>query len=236
MALLDRLTSGISRAAALRRAIRLMDKGNVKAAFPLLSRAARAGLAEAEYRMGRVYLEGAGAPPSRPQAVRWLERAAGHGFVEAQALLATLCLHGMAPNLAGDAGPSVGLFASNAAAEPDFPGALKWARLAAEGGSAEGQAILGYILTSGPETLRDIPEADRWYERSAAALCPQGQLGYALVLARDAKDPEIQAKLVDNLRQAAEKGLATALYLLGMVTERGLGGLPADRPAACTVT
>ena len=66
-------------------------------------------------------------------------------------------------------------------------GAVVWARRAAEGGSADGQAILGFILTSGPESLRDLDQAEEMYRRSAEADCPQGCLGYALTLLRKAQ-------------------------------------------------
>src|SRR3569623_2111603 len=138
MALIDKLPAGFSPSAALRRALKLQEEDNPKGAFPLLSKAARAGIPEAEFRVGRCYLEGSGVPPSRSEGVRWVERAAAKGYVEAQALLATLCLHGMA-----DAG-GVSLFGNQAAGEADFDAAAKWARLAAEGGSAEGQAVLAY--------------------------------------------------------------------------------------------
>ena len=130
-----------------------------------------------------------------------------------------------------DAGSSARLFAATEATAPDFETGLHWARKAAEGGSADGQAVLGYILTSGPETMRDPDEAHRWYERSAAAGCPQGALGFALSLARTAKTPEQQAQVAENLRRAADAGLPTALYLLGVMTERGVA-MPADRAAA----
>src|ERR1700734_2805617 len=107
MALLDKLIGRFSPTAALRRGLRLQEQGDVKAAFVLLSRAARSGIPEAEFRVGRCYLEGAGVPPSRADGVRWVERAATKGYVEAQALLATLCLHGMGPGFA-DAGPGSG--------------------------------------------------------------------------------------------------------------------------------
>ena len=153
MALLDRLMASMSPAAALRRAVELAELGDVKQAFPLLTRAARAGIAEAEYRVGRCYLEGAGVPPSRVEGVRWLERAANQGYVEAQAQLATLCSMAWPRSTPCRNGrtSAASLFATNEASEPDFDTAIKWARKAAEGGSADGQAVLGYILTSGPE-------------------------------------------------------------------------------------
>src|SRR5580692_9319319 len=109
MSVLDRLSVRFSPAAALRRAVRLTEQGDVKQAFPLLTRAARAGIAEAEHRVGRCYLEGAGVPPSRSEGARWLERAANQGYVEAQAQLATLSIHGLTAG--PDASVSTGLFA-----------------------------------------------------------------------------------------------------------------------------
>jgi uncharacterized protein len=94
MALLYRLMSGTSPHAALQRAVSLTEQGNVKQAFPLLAKAARAGIAEAEYRMRRCYLEAAAVPPSRAECVRWLERAANQCYIEAQALLAILSIQG----------------------------------------------------------------------------------------------------------------------------------------------
>src|SRR5579872_550254 len=223
MTLLDRLIASTSPSAALRRAVRLTEQGNVKAAFPLLTRAARAGIAEAEYRVGRCYLEGSGVPPSLVEGVRWLERAANQGYVDAHARLATLSIHGLASSLdaaTGPSAPAANLFAANQAAEPDFDSGIKWARRAAEAGSADGQAVLGYILTSGPEHLRNLDEAHQWYERSAAGGCPQGALGYALSLARTATDQAGQAQVAGYLQQAADAGLPTALYLLGIMTER----------------
>src|ERR1700677_1408800 len=146
MDLMDVVLSLFTAHAALRRGVRLTDKGDRRAAFPLLARAARAGIAEAEFRVGRCYLEGAGVPPGRATGVRWLEKAATQGYVEAQALLATLCLNGMGPEQAAPGSGGALLFGGQSNAGPDFETALHWARRAAEGGSAEGQAVLGYIL------------------------------------------------------------------------------------------
>src|ERR1700727_507551 len=120
MGLLDLILSPFSAAAALRRAVRLTDKGDRRAAFPLLARAARAGNAEAEFRIGRCYLEGSGVPPSRGEGIRWLEKAATQGYVEAQALLATLCLNGMGPGQTGVEPGTAVLFHGPNPAGPHF--------------------------------------------------------------------------------------------------------------------
>jgi TPR repeat protein len=219
-ALGDRLVALASPAAALRRALRHHAGGRMAPAFALYTRAARAGIAEAEYRLALAYLEGKGVPPSRAEAVHWLELAATHGEIDAQTLFATLCVHG----LAGAGGSAhARLFAADEAGEPDFATAAKWARAAAEAGSAKGQALYAYVLSAGPAPLLDPEAAHLWYERSAAAHCPEGCLGYALSLAPRADDEDGRRRVAANLRLAAEAGLPTAIYLLAALTEAGIG-------------
>jgi TPR repeat protein len=190
LSLIDRIVSAGSPAAALKRAIQLDEKGQHRRAFALFSHVARSGSAEGQFWVGRAYLKGLGVPVSRRDGAAWLERAAQGGWVEAQTLLATLYLYGLAGKGGGArAAPGSPLFArvaGSATDEPDFPAAMKWARAAAEAGAAEAQALLGYILTSGPEDIRNLEEADQWYERSASAECPQGFLGRGLALLRTA--------------------------------------------------
>jgi TPR repeat protein len=49
---------------------------------------------DAQYRLGRMYLDGNGGPQEPKQAARWLSLAAGNGQYEAQALLGELLLNG----------------------------------------------------------------------------------------------------------------------------------------------
>ncbi len=230
VSLLDRLGGAVSPRLALRRAARYRERGRAGDAFRLLSRAARAGVAEAEFQVGRCYLEGAGVPVSRVDAVRWLEKAGLHGFVEAQALLATLHLHGAVAK--PGQGGTRSVFASNqGSADPDHAEAARWARMAAEKGSAEARALLGYLLTSGPEPLRNLDEAREWYRKSAEAGSPQGALGYALALGQVQGDEEHNRTIVGWLKKAAAAELPTALFLLGEITDRGFCVEP-DRAAA----
>ena len=208
MLVLDRLIGLASPEAALRRAVRLSDQGKAAEAFPLLTRSAKAGVAEAEYRVACCYLEGAGVPASRAEGARWLERAAGHGHVDAQTLLSGLCVHGLAGH------SRERLFSEEEPGEPDFAAARKWAGQAAEAGSAKAQAELAYVLTCGPEEMRDLDEAHRGYQRSAAAGCPEGCLGYALSLAPRTQDEAGRREVAEHLRRAAEAELPTAIYLL----------------------
>ena len=220
----DRLLSLLSPAAALRRAIRMSELGKAADAFPLFAHAAKAGLAEAEHRVALCYFGGLGVPASRLEGVRWLERAASHGYVDAQVVLAGLCAQGLA-NLANDKtkGLAVHIFDQDETVDPDFESALKWARQASEAGSPKGQAILAFVLTRGPEHLRDLDAAHILYERSAEAGCPEGCLGYALSLAGRTSDEKGRRRVVEFLRHAAEAELPTAIYLLGVLIEQGVG-------------
>ena len=71
--------------------------------------------------------------------------------------------------------------------------------------------------------MRDLEEAHRWYQRSAASGCPEGCLGYALSLAPRTSDEAGRHEVAENLRHAAEAELPTAIYLLAVLTEQGVG-------------
>jgi len=230
MAFLDRLSGLLSPAAGLRRAVLLAESGKSNEAFPLMAAAARAGVVEAEYLVGRCYMEGTGVPPSRVEGVRWLLLAADHGNADAQGLLAALYVAGLVPTELGSTVASSHLFKRDTKTEPDFGTALGFATKAATAGSAEGQAVLGYILTHGPDKLRDLAAAHRWYEMSATAGCAEGSLGLALSLGRRGAASD-QARIAQHLRHAADGGLPTAVYLLAFLTENG-HGVPCDAEAA----
>ena len=165
-------------------------------------------------------------PVSRADGVRWLS---------APRLRATLKPSGCSPRcmstasapadpraLAGETA-STNLFSAKQALEPDFVAAEKWARRAAEHGSADGQAVLAYILTSGPESMRNLEEAHEWYQRAAEAGCPQGALGYAQSLARSVKDEEGRRRLPNIFVVLHRPDWHRRSHLLGVLTERGCG-------------
>jgi TPR repeat protein/Flp pilus assembly protein TadD len=230
---LDRILALFSAPAALRRAAALIAAGRHQAGFRLYGRAARGGIAEAEYRVGICYLNGLGTPRSRLAALRWLEQSGRHQHAEAQSLLAVLCLHGLASRPSHASTATAQLFAAETPSQADYAAAERWARMAAESGSPDGQAVLAFILGSGPEAMRNVEEADRWYERSAAGGSAHGKLGHALALSRrggEACTTEAAAQLAG----AAAAGLPTACYLLGVVTANGVGA-PRDETEAAAL-
>jgi len=144
MLLVDRLIGLASPAAALRRGIRLFERGRAAAAFPLLTRLGPGRLAEAEYRIARCYLEGSGVPPSRAEGARWLETR-GEPWLGRSPGIARCSLCARPCETGRIAGSPTGCSRPTRPHEPDFASALKWARKAAEAGDAKGQALLGYI-------------------------------------------------------------------------------------------
>ena len=220
----DRFLSLVSPPAAFRHALSLSKRGEIAKAFPLLVRAAKAGIADAQYSVARCYLGGQGVPGSTIEGARWLLRAAESGHIEAQAQFAALCAHGLA-GANSNAGPqaSGSLFETNKPSLPDFATAQIWARKAADAGSPSGQAILAYILTWAPDPMRDLEQAHRLYVQSAKANCPEGCLGYALALSQSARSEDELREVARNIRVAADGGLTSAIYLLAVLTERGSG-------------
>ena len=209
-----------SPAAQLARASQLTGQDAYQAAFRLLIKAAKAGVPAAWYQVGRAYLLGHGVPSSLSAALHWLARAAEADEVEAQTLLASLALQGTCDTA------QTGLFEAASTIvdqQPNYHVALHWAEQAAAHGSAEAQAILGYVLTSGPVELRDCERGEQYYRYSAEAGCAQGQLGWALVLLRR-NTLDATREACELLEQAAAASLPTAQYMLGVIAESGAAG------------
>ncbi len=206
--------------ANLTRALASAEAGQLHTVFPVLANAAKAGDRRAQYWVGKAYLEGRGVPHSRSSALLWLLRAGEAGDLDAQSVLAALYLTGAARP--GE-GPAPSVFADGSAAEPDYEQAQRWARPAAEAGQAEAQALLGYLLTSGPETMQNQVEADTWYRRSAESGCGQGWLGLALSILRDAKDDAARAEGAAAMAKAAAANVPLGVFLMGSLSEAAIG-------------
>lgn len=229
-----RITSLLSSKGKLEQAIHLMETGETVRGFALLSRMAAQGDMEASFRVGRAYLDGAGVPPSLEEGARWILSAAEAGHVEATFVLATLYTVGLPEGFeirAQKAGLDLSARPVSGKRHPDFHQGRHWAQVAADAGSADAQALLGYILTNGPEDLRDLPRARALYEQSAAAGCSQGHLGLALAILHSAETEDARKIAASHLKEATKGGLGTAFDILGRMSEAG-AGVPHDMGAA----
>lgn len=231
MALKSRLASMVSRDARLREAIaQLETPEDAVSGFTKLGGLARQGNIEAQYRTGKAYLEGWGTPPSLEGGTRWIRKAAEAGHTQARLVLATLYLVGFPagfdenrPDLLGEAARGTPV--------PDFGQAAHWSRLAAEEGLPDAQALLGYVLMSGPEDIRDPEQARLWYEKAAAGGSSQGHLGLGMALHSNPGSDEDRRRGTAELLLAAEANLATAFYFLAWINEQGIAQ-PRDFAAA----
>ena len=226
MPLKHRIGALFSSRGKLEYAIHLTETGQAVKGFTLLSRLAAAGDAEASFRVGRAYLDGLGAPPSLEDGARWIYLAAQAGHIEAAFVLATLYTVGLPEGFeiqTSSEGLDLSQTPQAGPRHPDFHLGYRWAKTAAEAGSPDAQALLGYILTNGPKDLRDLPQAWTWYERSAEAGCSQGHLGVALCILREATTGEELSSAARHLQEATKGGLGTAFDILGRMYESGSG-------------
>jgi len=69
-------------------------RGNISRGQRLLLKAARAGRSEAQFRLGRLYAEGAGVLPNPSDAVYWYRQAAERGHSDARFELSLMHLYG----------------------------------------------------------------------------------------------------------------------------------------------
>src|SRR3954452_1080631 len=127
MSFVDRLVAPVSTSARARLGIDLLEAGRSVEGFRQLAQAARSGSVEAQYRVGRCYLEGTGVPQTTAEAVRWLGRAAEAASVEAQFQLALLYVRGINVPKQLSAGAKALFAENNTGGGPDFAMALKWA-------------------------------------------------------------------------------------------------------------
>src|SRR5438552_1990792 len=103
-----RLTAALSRVVALprgwragrqlARGIAAYARGDHSRALRAWSRAAAAGQAEAQYRLGLLYARGHGVLADLPDAVAWYRRAAEQGHLGAQYQLSLIYQKGPGPN------------------------------------------------------------------------------------------------------------------------------------------
>ena len=119
--------------------------------------------------------------------------------------------------------PIADLFATRTKLQPDYVRAQYWAQLAAEEGQPDAQALLGTVLSLGPEEMRDQTAAEEWYRRAAEGGSPQGHLGYGRALMSGERSEARLREAAIHMAKAADAGLPVAIYLLGVMLHHGIG-------------
>jgi localization factor PodJL len=115
-----------------------------------LERAAAAGLAPAQYRLGAMYERGQGVAKDIGRARSWYQAAAEKGNIKA--------MHNLAVSLSG-----------RETGNPDYTLAAKWYAEAAAYGLADSQFNLGILAEHGLGIPKDPAQAYQWFALAAAA-------------------------------------------------------------------
>jgi TPR repeat protein len=177
---------------------------NLPAAFMWNQRAAEAGDADAQARLGTQYIRGIGTEANPTLGTHWLEKSAQQGCLSGMAQLGMLHAGAYSAN---NKTPSV---------------ALHWLHRAAKQDHAEAQYWLGMVLMQASNSeAADIPVAERnpllWIKKSAQQgyLLAMGQLG--VMYWRDQPNEQDLGLAETWLRRAAGRGHVQAMRWLGQL-------------------
>lgn len=180
--------------------LRSLLAGDPAKAAPWIASAARYGLAEAQVRLGQMFLDGAGVSRDEAAALNWFLSAARKGSCEAMNMAGRCHENGW--GVEEDLEAAVHWYRSSAAAGHDwgeynyanmlFDGrgvaldrelALTWYRRAANQGHTRAMNLLARCHEEGWGTPRNRALACEWYRRSAEGGYFRAQFNYATVLA-----------------------------------------------------
>jgi len=113
-----------------------------------LKRRAERGSAEAEYELGRAYIEGRVFKQNTEEAVKWTRASAAQGFAKGEVNLAVMYYEGKwIPG--------------------DYAQSFVWNQKAAAQGDPQGEYNLGVQYVYGQGVKKDVAEGMRWYEKAA---------------------------------------------------------------------
>lgn len=160
----------------------------------------------AQYRYGRVLLEGRGGPRDPQGAKLWLEKAAAQTHAEASVLLARIYLSAPAGSPDRDLARAAQLFKSAAAR-----------------GNGEAQYYLGLLYGNGTGVDADPQEAFTWLLAAAENGHVAGQFELSRAYARGVGVAENAAAALRWMEAAATEGHAEAQFYLAYALDQGQG-------------
>ena len=129
-------------------------------------RAAEAGHAEAQARLGSAYANGYTVSLDHAKAMVWYRKAAEQGCADGQTGLAQMYKYGYRAALDGRE-TETGDFSRARPSPEDLAEAGKWYRRAAEQEDARAESALGSMYQDGKGVPRDDSESVKWYRRAA---------------------------------------------------------------------
>lgn len=200
------------------------------------------GTALAQYRYGRVLIEGRGGPRDPAGAALWLDKAVQQNHVEAATLLARIYLSDVAGGPGRDAAKAADLLTraatrGDASAQyllgllyqngqgvaRDQDAAFNWLLAAAE----QRHAMAQFSLAAVQFENNDQVEGLRWLRAAAGEGLTEAQIQLALLLDNPDSGATNRVEALDWFRRAAETGHVMAQRMLGTRYLQG-DGVPAD--------
>lgn len=179
-------------------------KKDVKTGLMWLTKAANAGLLDAQTNLGILYRNGEGSDiPKNPSlAFHWYMEAAKQGDKDSQSTVGIMLHNGEGTSR-------------------NYVEAVGWMRKAADQGHAEAQYNLGYAYNQGLGVAQNYTEAMKWYQKAAdqGYASALGNLGF--MYNHGMGVPKDYRKGYDFYTKAAEKGSTTAMNNIGSMFEDG---------------
>ncbi len=224
-------------ARSLRTGLAAYAQDDYAGAFRQLDKAAQAGDAEAQYRLGLLYARGKGVIGNLGDAIAWYRRAAEQGHAEAQHQLSLAYLDGGRAHYgvdhwydgaaeidqsAADSNLEL-MFPNGISVAQDHPEALRWSLAAAEQGLAGAQAIAGMMYARGLGCEVDYAAARHLYLKAAEQGEATAEFGLGVLYA-NGFGVEIDLPAAAGwYEKAAAKGHSDAQAALGLMCASGSG-------------
>jgi len=182
-----------------------LNRSYVKEAHVAMQRA-NAGNRKAQELIGQFLLIGRGTKKNVNRGIEWLAKSYGTTADNPEFEVA------VGKMLDGGLG-----------SKPDYEGAMKLFRDAAEHGDAEGQYQLGIYYDLGRVVKRDAGEALKWFQRAADQGNPKAQHQVGLHFANSRDGKEDYPESMKWFQKAAVQGHPEAMSWIGALYERGWG-------------
>lgn len=169
-----------------------------------LRKTAEKGDVEAQFELGRMYLNGDGVPESMDQASTWFGKAAENGHVRAQYIFGLLYWGGEG-------------------VAQSYSKAIEWFQKAADQGYADAQYDLGDAYLFGRGVIESPQKAAEWYLKAAEQGHVEAQFSLALMYDEGNGIRQSYSNALKWYREAAKQGNSKAQFHLGIMHLRGLG-------------
>ena len=162
---------------------------------------AEQGSADAQNKLGWMYIRGKRISPDYQEAVKWFSRASEQGHVHAQYNLGQIYFQGKGVLL-------------------DYKAAIKWFQKSAEQGNVDAQKKLGWMYVRGQGVKANNKEAVKWFQKSAEQgnVDAQNNLGVMYFKGKGISQDYVKAYLFFNV--AAETGNQNAKRKKSIVTQQ----------------